>query len=139
MSSFSVSQKLLGFYKYFFMLYAQNNIFLKGNPNMKFWIIYILVQILFFGNAFGRFSKCLLFSIFGCRPTTVADNFTQFYSQIFIEIWFWLYDATHMANCNLLSNAKHEMLRYQMQFKLQTANRREVTKNSKLKYTRKLV
>ena len=58
---------------------------------------------------------------------------------IFIEVWFWLYGATLMANGNLLWNAKRETWLYQTQFNLQTANRRQVTKNSKLKHTRKLV
>ena len=33
-------------------LYAQNNIFKKRISNMKFWIIYILVQVSFFGGLF---------------------------------------------------------------------------------------
>ena len=54
-------------------LYAQNNIFKKRIPNMTFWIIYILVQIL--GTALGRFSQ-FIFS-FRRRPTMVADIFSQ--------------------------------------------------------------
>ena len=63
---------------------------------------------------------------------------TQHEFNVFIEVWFWLYDATHMANDNLLRNAELETLRYQTQFKLETANRRGITKNSKLKLTKKL-
>ena len=41
-------------------LYARNNIVKKRIPNMRFWIIYILVQILFFATALGRFSQFFL-------------------------------------------------------------------------------
>ena len=58
--------------------------------------------------------------------------------EIFIEVWFWLYGATLMANGNLLWNAKRETWRYQTQFRFQTANKRLITKNSKLKHTKKL-
>ena len=44
---------------------------------MKFWIIYILVQVSFFGGLFlGRFSQCF-FLIFRRRSTMVSDIFTQ--------------------------------------------------------------
>ena len=44
---------------------------------MKFWIIYILVQISFFGGtSFGRFGQCF-FLIFHRQPTRVIDIFTQ--------------------------------------------------------------
>ena len=36
-------------------LYARNNIFNKIIPNMRFWIIYISVQILFLGDCFRMF------------------------------------------------------------------------------------
>ena len=39
-------------------LHACNNIFKKRIRSMRFWIIYILVQISFWGTALGRFSKC---------------------------------------------------------------------------------
>ena len=46
----------LGKYK---KVYTRNNIFKKGISNMRFWIIYILVQISFFfsGTTFGCFSR----------------------------------------------------------------------------------
>ena len=44
---------------------------------MRFWIIYTLIQISFFGGtALGCFSLCF-FLIFRHRPTMVADIFTQ--------------------------------------------------------------
>ena len=43
-------------------LYAQNNIFKKRVPNMRFWIIYILIQISFLGTALGRFIQCFFFN-----------------------------------------------------------------------------
>ena len=43
------------------MLHAQNNIFKKRIPNMRFWIIYILVQS-FMGTDFNLF--CQLFCYF---------------------------------------------------------------------------
>ena len=50
-------------------LYARKNIFKKIILNMRFWIIYILVQILFFGGllgtVLGRFSQCFFFQFFG--------------------------------------------------------------------------
>ena len=50
-------------------LYAQKKIFSKKNPNMKFGIIYILVQILFFwGTASGRFSKCFFSNFLSSEP-----------------------------------------------------------------------
>ena len=42
---------------------------------MRFWIIYILVQISFLWTALGHFSQC--FFIFRRQPAMVADNFTQ--------------------------------------------------------------
>ena len=62
-------------------LYARKNIFKKIILNMRFWIIYILVQILFFGGLLGTvlgcFSQCFFFSIFRHQPATAADIFTQ--------------------------------------------------------------
>ena len=48
---------------------------LTHSPNMKFWIIYILVQILFFWTTLGHFSQC--FFIFRLWSNMVADIFTQ--------------------------------------------------------------
>ena len=42
-------------------LYARNTIFKKRITNMRFWIIYILVQV---SPALGRFSQCFFFLIF---------------------------------------------------------------------------
>ena len=42
-------------------LYARKNIFKKRITNMRFWIIYILVQV---SPALGRFSQCFFFLIF---------------------------------------------------------------------------
>ena len=40
--------------------YVRNNISKNRNPNMTFWIIYILVRIsFFFLSCLGRFSQCL--------------------------------------------------------------------------------
>lgn len=63
-------------------LYSQNNIF-KKHPNMTFWIIYVLIQILvFFGDCFWAFLP-VLFSIFCLQPTMVPDTFTQAWPAIF--------------------------------------------------------
>ena len=69
---------------------------------------------------------------------TKLSEFGGLEFELSIEVWFWLHGTTLMANGNLLRNAKRETLRYQTQFKFQTANRREITKNSKLKHTGKL-
>ena len=39
---------------------------------MRFWIIYILVQILFFGDCLGQCN----FKTFLCQPTMLEDIFT---------------------------------------------------------------
>ena len=57
------------------MLYARNYIFKKRIPNMRSWIIYILVQILLLGTALGRSSLC--FFIFCHRAAMVSEGFTQ--------------------------------------------------------------
>ena len=58
-------------------LFSRNNVFKKGITNMQFWIIYILVQISFFGGlVLGCFSHHL-FLVFYRRPTMVVDIFTQ--------------------------------------------------------------
>ena len=57
-------------------LYTRNNIFKKRITNMRFWIIYILVQVSFLGTALGRLSKWV-FLIFRRWSTMVADIFTQ--------------------------------------------------------------
>ena len=44
-------------------LYVRNNIFKKRIPNLRFWIIYILVEISLLGTTLGRFSQ-LFFSFF---------------------------------------------------------------------------
>ena len=49
--------------------------------NIRFWIIYVLVQISFFWDC-GCFSKCF-FSIFRLQPAMVADTFTQAWPAIF--------------------------------------------------------
>ena len=36
------------------------------------------------------------------------SDFEQLEFEVFIEVWFWLYDATLTANGNLLQNAKRE-------------------------------
>ena len=43
---------------------------------MRFWTIYFLVQISFFGTVLGRFSQ-RNFEIFNCQASTVAITFTQ--------------------------------------------------------------
>ena len=48
----------------------------KGALNIRFWIIYILVQILFFGDCFRAFYPVLFF-IFRGQPTIVPYIFTQ--------------------------------------------------------------
>ena len=57
-------------------LYVQN-IFRKRITNMRFWIIYILVQVSFFcGTALGCFCQFFLFFffwIFCCQSTMVAN------------------------------------------------------------------
>ena len=53
-------------------LYACNNIFKNRILNMRFWFIYILVQISVLGTALGRFSQC-----FCCWLIMVAEIFTQ--------------------------------------------------------------
>lgn len=75
---------------------------------------------------------------------TKASEFGRLEFKAFIEVWFWKYGTTFLANGNLLRNAKCVRWRYQTQFKLKTANRRLKTKNSKLKqktsyYATKLV
>ena len=70
---------------------------------------------------------------------TKNPEFGRLEVEIFIEIWFWLNSATLTANGNLLWNAKRETWWYQTQFRFQTANRRQVTKNTKLRHTRKLL
>ena len=50
-----------------------NNIFKKRITNMRFWIIYILVQVSLLGTALGCFSQFLFF----CQPTMMAEIFTQ--------------------------------------------------------------
>ena len=46
-------------------------------PDMRFRIIYILVQISFLGvTALGRFSQCFFF-YFRRRPTMIVDIFTH--------------------------------------------------------------
>ena len=58
-------------------LYAWNDIVKKRITNLRFWIIYILVQISFFlRTAFRRFSKYFS-SIFRRGPTMVADSSTR--------------------------------------------------------------
>ena len=57
-------------------LHIRNNVFKKRILNIRFWIIYILVQISFFRTALGRFNQCFL-SVFCRQPTLVADIFTQ--------------------------------------------------------------
>ena len=44
---------------------------------MRFWIIYILVQSSFFGRLLWGVLASVLFFTFCCRPTSVADIFTQ--------------------------------------------------------------
>ena len=44
--------------------YTRNNIFKKRIPNMRFWIIYILVRVSFLGTVLRRFSQCLFFQFF---------------------------------------------------------------------------
>ena len=39
---------------------------------------------------------------------TKLFEFGRFEFEIFIDIWFWLYDATLMSNDTLLRNAKRE-------------------------------
>ena len=39
---------------------------------------------------------------------TKLSEFGRLKFEIFIEIWFWLYDATLMSNDTLLRNAKRE-------------------------------
>ena len=56
--------------------YAWNNIFRKRIPIVIFWIIYILVQISFFGTVLGRFTQCF-FLIFHRQLTMVVGSFTQ--------------------------------------------------------------
>ena len=43
---------------------------------MRFWIIFFLVYISFFGTVLGRFSQCN-FKTFCRQPTMVGDIFTQ--------------------------------------------------------------
>ena len=38
------------------------------------------------------------------------SDFEQLEFEVFIEVWFWLYDATLTANGNLLQNAKRECI-----------------------------
>ena len=58
-------------------LYDQNNTFKTRIPNMRFWIIYILVQILFWGGTvLGRFSQFFFFN-FRLQPTILAGTFSQ--------------------------------------------------------------
>ena len=68
---------------------------------------------------------------------TKLSQFRELEAEIFAEVWFWLYGTTLIANGNLLWNAKHEMWRYQTQFRFQTENRRRIITNSKLKHTKK--
>ena len=39
---------------------------------------------------------------------TKLSEFARLEFEVLIEIWFWLYGATLMANGNLLRNAKRE-------------------------------
>ena len=60
-------------------LYARNNLFRKRIPNMRFWNIYILVQISFFlGTASRRFSQ--YFVLIFCRQSTIVAGGWHFYS-----------------------------------------------------------
>ena len=43
---------------------------------MRFLIIYLLIQILFFGTVLGHFSQ-RNFNFFCCQLTMIADTFTQ--------------------------------------------------------------
>ena len=52
--------------------YTRNNIFKKRIPNMRFWIIYILVRVSFLGTVLRN-----VFSIFRRRPTMVVNFFNQ--------------------------------------------------------------
>ena len=85
-------------------LYAQNNIFKKRVPNMRFWIIYILIQISFLGTALGRFIQCF-FLIFHRRSIIVADIFAQpmALSQLLILSWAFSYSPTKLQNYSLVS------------------------------------
>ena len=58
-------------------LYAQNNIFKKRIPNMRFWITYNLVQISAFEGLLKGVSALFFFSIFHRRPIVVANIFSQ--------------------------------------------------------------
>ena len=58
--------------------YVRNNIFKKRIPKMRFWIIYIFVQISFFGGLlWGALTSLFFFFIFCRWPTIVANIFTQ--------------------------------------------------------------
>ena len=59
-------------------LSVQNNIF-KRIPNMRFWIIFTLVQILFFWRtALGRFNQCFFFNF----SPSASHGGQHFYSAI---------------------------------------------------------
>ena len=58
-------------------LYARNNIFKKRITNMRFWIIYILVQISFFGGLLQGVLASVFFLFFRHRSAMVSDIFTQ--------------------------------------------------------------
>ena len=54
-------------------LYDQNNTFKTRIPNMRFWIIYILVQILFWGGTvLGRFSQFFFLIFVFSQPYWLA-------------------------------------------------------------------
>ena len=60
-------------------LYARNNLFKKRIPNMRYWNIYILVQISFFlGTSSRRFSQ--YFVLIFCRQPTIVAGGWHFYS-----------------------------------------------------------
>ena len=59
-------------------LYARNNISKKRITNMRFWIIYLLVQVLLlWGPTLGRLSQFFFFLVFRRWSTMVTDIFTQ--------------------------------------------------------------
>ena len=54
-------------------LFVRNNIFKKRIPNLRFWIIYILVEISLLGTTLGRFSQ--LFFYFSSSANHGGQNF----------------------------------------------------------------
>ena len=98
------------------------------------WGLHLNFPSWYFQKSFSKGN--LDITVIAAFPTK-ATEFGRLEFDVFIEVLLWLKSATLMANNNLLGNAERETWRYQTQFKLKTANRRQITKHFKAKVYKK--